>query len=78
MISVAKIKDGPFIRSGHDFDLVYTDGGLSMSVMVTTMYISMNLALIIVLESGAYLTFPEHMIEWTRTDSGNYPEAMDA
>lgn len=78
MISLAKIKDGPFLRSGRDFDLVYTDGGQVMNVVITLMYRSMNLDLIVVLDSGSYLTYFENQVEWTKTDGGNYPEALES
>lgn len=78
MVSLAKIKGGLYIRAGHDFDLVYTAGGQKINLICTTMYRSMNLDLIVVLDSGSYLTFFEDQVEWTKTDTGDYPEALDS
>ncbi len=76
MVSLAKIRGGRYIRAGHDFDLVYTAAGQKVNLICTHMYRSMNLDLIVVLDSGSYLTFFEDQVEWTKTDTGDYPEAL--
>ena len=76
-ISLAVTKSGKFFRTGAAVDIPISEGGQVMNCVVTTIYWSERYDLIVILDSGSYLHFPENAIEFTKVESGQYPIAAD-
>ena len=80
MITLAVTKKGLYFRPGANADIPITKGGQVHSVGVQQIYWAEGYYLIVVLDTGAFLRFPEDGIEFTKEDvdaGGNYPPQLN-
>lgn len=79
MITQAVTKKGLYFRPGANTDIPITKSGQVHSVGVQQIYWAEGYYLIVVLDTGTFLRFPEDAIEFTKeeVDAGsNYPPPL--